>query len=261
MEHICVKEASKKWGISPRRVQSLCAQGRVVGAERLGNAWAIPTTAQKPLNIRIKSEKKGLFIQLQEQLKCCTKESELSPFLKEHSLLIQNALNVHAWNCVVCEPEFRLGSDYVADFIILSADSGSWHAVLIEVQDHQNKIYNQNGNMTQQLNEGHRQIHDWNIWINEHPVEFRQSISKLVSSEPAQCSRVDVHTNAGAEIRDIKTVISTTFKILIGRREFLNQTNNKRRSEFRDANIEIVTFDRLLDKAKQLDENKQYLID
>jgi len=42
MDYITAKEAAEKWGISQRRVQHLCEQGRVAGAVRLGWAWAIP---------------------------------------------------------------------------------------------------------------------------------------------------------------------------------------------------------------------------
>ena len=32
-------EAAREWGVTPRRVQILCAEGRVEGAERFGRAW------------------------------------------------------------------------------------------------------------------------------------------------------------------------------------------------------------------------------
>lgn len=52
MEFMTAKEAADKWGITPRRVQVLCAEGRIDGAWRLGNAWAIPIGAAKPLDER-----------------------------------------------------------------------------------------------------------------------------------------------------------------------------------------------------------------
>jgi hypothetical protein len=53
MEYITAKEVAKKWGITPRRVQVLCSEGRIEGAWRLGNAWAIPLNAPKPEDGRI----------------------------------------------------------------------------------------------------------------------------------------------------------------------------------------------------------------
>ena len=41
-------EAAREWGVTPRRVQILCAEGRVAGAERFGRAWRIPGDAPKP---------------------------------------------------------------------------------------------------------------------------------------------------------------------------------------------------------------------
>lgn len=59
MKYMSAKEASEQWNISTRRVQVLCGQGRIVGAERLGNAWAIPKTASKPPDGRTKKAKEG----------------------------------------------------------------------------------------------------------------------------------------------------------------------------------------------------------
>lgn len=57
MEYMSANEAAKKWGISSRRVHTLCTEGRIEGAARLGNAWAIPKNAEKPPDARIKSGK------------------------------------------------------------------------------------------------------------------------------------------------------------------------------------------------------------
>ncbi len=48
---------AKEWGISERRLNVLCKEGRIKGAEKFGNAWAIPSNAEKPKDERIKSGK------------------------------------------------------------------------------------------------------------------------------------------------------------------------------------------------------------
>lgn len=55
MEYLSVKQTAEKWGITPRRLQILCSQDRVEGAMRIGNYWAIPADAVKPIDQRIKS--------------------------------------------------------------------------------------------------------------------------------------------------------------------------------------------------------------
>lgn len=55
MRYLIPKEVAEKWGISVRRVQLLCTQGKIIGAERHGGIWLIPETAEKPEDARIKS--------------------------------------------------------------------------------------------------------------------------------------------------------------------------------------------------------------
>lgn len=57
MEYITIQDASEKWGISERRIQVLCVEGRLVGAEKFGRQWAIPEFLDKPNDARIKSGK------------------------------------------------------------------------------------------------------------------------------------------------------------------------------------------------------------
>ena len=55
MDYISIDEAAKKWGLSKRFVQVLCARGRIEGATRLGRAWMIPHNAKKPMDGRTKA--------------------------------------------------------------------------------------------------------------------------------------------------------------------------------------------------------------
>lgn len=57
MDYITAKEAAEKWGVSTRRAQILCDQGKIPGAIRFGNTWAIPKDAVKPVDRRYKKIK------------------------------------------------------------------------------------------------------------------------------------------------------------------------------------------------------------
>lgn len=54
MKYMTASQASKKWNISQRRVQVLCAEGRIPGVFKLGETWAIPTDVEKPIDKRKK---------------------------------------------------------------------------------------------------------------------------------------------------------------------------------------------------------------
>lgn len=55
MDYMTANQAAKAWGISQRRVQILCAEGRIVGSFKLGETWAIPKETKKPLDKRKKA--------------------------------------------------------------------------------------------------------------------------------------------------------------------------------------------------------------
>lgn len=57
MDYITVLEASEKWNLSARRIQTLCNEGKVEGAIKFGREWAIPKENKKPADARIKSGK------------------------------------------------------------------------------------------------------------------------------------------------------------------------------------------------------------
>ncbi len=57
MEYMTIQDASEKWGISSRRIQVLCSEGRLPGAVKFGRQWAIPADLDKPADARIKTGK------------------------------------------------------------------------------------------------------------------------------------------------------------------------------------------------------------
>ena len=46
--YLSIREAAEKWGVSERRINQYCTQGRIPGAEQFSGAWAIPENAEKP---------------------------------------------------------------------------------------------------------------------------------------------------------------------------------------------------------------------
>ena len=46
--YISVREASCRWGVSERRGNQYCAEGRISGVSVFGRSWAIPEDAEKP---------------------------------------------------------------------------------------------------------------------------------------------------------------------------------------------------------------------
>jgi len=57
MDYMTLKEASEKWGITPRQINYLCADGRILGAVKVATIWLIPKDAEKPADKRRKENK------------------------------------------------------------------------------------------------------------------------------------------------------------------------------------------------------------
>lgn len=52
MDYMSAREAADKWGISQRRVATLCSEQRIANATMIGNMWIIPLHAEKPIDAR-----------------------------------------------------------------------------------------------------------------------------------------------------------------------------------------------------------------
>ena len=48
-----IKVISEKWGITPRRIQILCSEGKIPRAVKFGRDWAIPKDAERPKDGRV----------------------------------------------------------------------------------------------------------------------------------------------------------------------------------------------------------------
>lgn len=68
MDLISTKDAAAKWDITQRRVIVLCSEGRIPGAQIVGNSWVIPKRAKKPIDARTKEAKNAV--------------TDVKPFLK-----------------------------------------------------------------------------------------------------------------------------------------------------------------------------------
>ena len=51
--YMTIKQTAEEWGVTPRRIQVLCVEGRIEGATKFGRDWAIPTDAIKPAPVHL----------------------------------------------------------------------------------------------------------------------------------------------------------------------------------------------------------------
>lgn len=50
--YLSIRQTAEKWGVSERRINQYCSDGRIPGVQRFGKSWAIPADAEKPKDPR-----------------------------------------------------------------------------------------------------------------------------------------------------------------------------------------------------------------
>jgi len=188
-------------------------------------------------------------------------EREIHEFLKKHNVLIVTAFN-RAWNFYVCVPEFKLGSEFRSDFLILSAHSGHWHAIFIELKDFKTRLYNKNGTPTKPFQKAQNQIKNWREWIRINEQYLRQSFSNILEKKKAPAIwpyPIENHTkgysSGASEIIDMKSYIDFYYHSVIGRSATLTQEEREfRQKDTTWGGAEVATYDRLLTMAKRVDD-------
>lgn len=218
-----------------------------------GGLLGVPDPAQAPRRRRLVS----LENKVRSVLDNAEGERHAIEFFKKHAFLVLRAFEWgHNYEC--CVPEFRLGDEYRADFLVLSADSGSWHVALIEFESPNSRLYLKDGTPSRSLRLAQRQVSDWKNWCHANDAYIRQRFAAVLrkARAPAMCSCADMHQRGETEIMDYRTYLDFHYHIVIGRRACLSPEEQERRAKSaRDWGApEICTYDRLVDFARRDDD-------
>lgn len=161
----------------------------------------------------------------------------------------------HGWNAILVAPEFRFGRDYRADFVVLSSLSGALHATLVELEAPGAALYLKDGTESKTLRTALRQVKDWSAWVTDHPEQFRRELTDEIERAAREDRRIPAyrHRFMRAELVDRRRVILDHYAIVVGRRDTLSPEDNQRRGNESkwSARVEIATYDRLLEIARQ----------
>lgn len=190
-------------------------------------------------------------------------ERHIHAYLKNHSDLILRAFNC-AWNSKHIVSEFKVGTDFRSDFLILSADSGSWHAIFIELESHRARLYNPNGRATKALQVAQAQIAEWQDYVRRYENVLRHQFAEILRrlDVGSQCSVAGMFGSAAEEIESRRTVVHYDYHILIGRSRYLSTAERERRQQDCQfwGGMRIATYDRLIHFARSSDEAYRSLL-
>lgn len=186
-------------------------------------------------------------------------ERQIATFLKKHPEIVFWTFLPVGGHLHYVVPEFQLGKDFRADFVLLQSYSGGWHIHLVELEPIVDPVYNKDGTPSKRLRHAQKQIADWRMYKDTEVSSLRMQLAEaakasgglqmdLKSCEPSSFS--------GKTLRDPLTFIDWNYHIITGRRALLSETAQTNRSRGMPYDqIEIVTYDRFLDVVRER-ENK-----
>lgn len=171
------------------------------------------------------------------------REEDVHQWLARHHSVMVRAF---FWNgTYLCLSKFRFGTVFVSDFLLVKLWSTITDIVLVELEPPHKRPFNRDGRYSQRLNGAMQQVTQWSAWIRENRQFFHDSVLREASSVNPSC--------VASLTRRIRYDMLYS-KIVIGRRQMMNDADNSRRASlYLDSRggIEIVPYDRLLDAVHE----------
>jgi hypothetical protein len=169
-----------------------------------------------------------LYVEYSKALSLAKHEREMQKFLQDNRMLLTQLVGGGHGRWVI--PNFKFGSEYVADFILGEKHSFGYDWALVELEGPKNKPFTKAGNPSARLSHAIKQIQEWRSWISSN-------ISYCQLSE----------SNNGLGLVDIRS--ESRGLIIIGRRGDFSGHERIRRQMSIDSNIAIHSYDHLLNNG------------
>ena len=167
---------------------------------------------------------------LEECLKRAINENDIQRFLQENPIFLIQHLGGGHGRWVI--PKQRLGAEHVTDFIIGERSSIGFEWQAVELESPNVHIFNKKGDPSRYLNHAIRQIQDWRAWLQRN---------QNYAARPK--------VESGLGLTDIVSTLPGL--VLLGRRNNIDPlTNERRRQMVTDLNINIHSYDFLVECAK-----------
>ena len=136
-------------------------------------------------------------------------------------------------------PEFKLGNEHIADYLLVGKNSGGYEFVFIEMEAIRQDITTKDGSVGRAINKGLKQIDDWTAWLQANFSSLKNIFKK--SKYEGESLPDEFYEYDSSRIH---------FVVVAGRRsDFNERTYRTRRTKKRSNDILILHYDNLIDYA------------
>ncbi len=139
-------------------------------------------------------------------------------------------------------PEQKLGTDYIADYMLIGKNSDGYSIVLVEFESANTEFILKTENTESvSVRKGLTQIRDWKRWIDSNREFFIRNIGLL---------------NHGIDVPTFRIY----YYLVVSRREYMDKRATELRSQlmYEMQNLKIVSFDRLVENVCKLEANHSW---
>lgn len=214
------------------------------------------------MGIIVDSKLRGASTSLVKDFEACLESSKgerrIALFLKQHPDVILWSLLTIGGHMEYVVPEFGLGKSLRCDFVVVQSYSNGWRVEFVELEPVIDPLYNKDRTPSRRLRIAQKQIADWQNYIHDEPDSIRYQLADAIIQKdlirPLHYEDLEPSSYAASKLRDPKSFIHFGFNIVIGRRKDVSQLgHNLRSSHNYHSDVEIISYDRLLDVAKNID--------
>jgi len=153
--------------------------------------------------------------------------------------------------------QFRMGDEYVPDFVLAQGFSGGWQIRLVELEPPSSKIFNKDGTPAMRYRLAMKQIEDWKRFLDGNRKYFLERLSlaiqkkDLYSTTPGKGK--EPTDSVGWKMTNEKSGIMFDYVIVISNRNILSDDDVSRKAGFARTSFETMTYDRFLPTAEWCD--------
>lgn len=179
-------------------------------------------------------------------------ERPLLAWLKEHPLVLTQTLPFSKYLVA----EFPFGTDFRADFVALGPFSGGFDVHFIELEPPNEPLFTKSGSPAKRLAGAITQIDSWRLYVERNRDCVLRELSKFVQKRELIFNDTEFEPidHCGRSLYHPTIYLRWTYEIVIGRRAQQTAKQIERKASFRTHHdIEIMTYDRVLESAKKLD--------
>lgn len=138
-------------------------------------------------------------------------------------------------------PEFRLGTEFVVDYLLVGKNSGGHYLVFVELESPYGAVTQKTGKLGHVIRKGVSQVDDWKFWLEQNYSQIGQTLKKYKTLDTVMPEELFKYDSS-----------RMNYCVVAGRRQHYNeQTYLERRLLKENQKTLLLHYDNLIDRTRR----------